>query len=713
MLKSLNLKQKSISIVMLIITILCSIFIYFIIIENRYDIKQSYKENSSKIYNTFNLTIDNTYKFYSARARANLKSFGVKEAIFKGDRERLFKLTEPRFKTLKRENIFLIDMKFYDKSSDLILSMLNKGLNKNSKNRNLIKYANREQKSLYSFDIESNILEISIIEPIFYRDNFLGVLEFSLDGCQILDKIHKILNLHSSIVIKDKLYSNILKKCDSNCHKKNSFEYRELFEYWLKTNQENYIEYRDREYNIFFDLTFSNFKNQEIAKVIVAKDISEQIDRFNYLKLYSIIISIVILSVVYWILKNSFGKMIKSIEEKDKKLSSFVEELEEKVKIRTKEIEATKQKYKNIINSTSEGYWEFDTEFNITYINNALLKLLKSKKEEVIKRGIFDYIDKESLKILKTQMEKVAYTDNRVYEITLKDSEDKLIHTIFNATTIYNNSNQNIGSFIFVTDITHQKQLLNKLEKERINDIKLASIGELSAGITHEINTPLTYIKGNLEMLKLDIDSIKESNLRENLLNSFKMIKDGVDRVANIVTTMREFSAFHESNLERINIYSTIIFSLRMLFNRVKHISDIYINGEKFDINLEINREIFYSIVDKQKIEQVWIILINNALDELSKVDTPFLDRRVDIEINQDNLYTYVKIIDNAGGIDEKVIDRIFEPLVSTKRDRGMGLGLNIAKKIIESNHGEIKAYNDKNMAIFEIKLKKGESKQS
>ena len=133
----------------------------------------------------------------------------------------------------------------------------------------------------------------------------------------------------------------------------------------------------------------------------------------------------------------------------------------------------------------------------------------------------------------------------------------------------------------------------------------------------------------------------------------------------------------------------------------------IYINEELYTPDFKANRHTFKASIIKDELEQVWIILLNNAYDEFLKSDKLFKDRALNIRIMQEDDKTIISFKDNANhGIDETILDNIFEPFVSTKDYSGIGLGLNIAKKIIKKHKGKIKAYNENNQAVFEVVLK-------
>jgi len=106
------------------------------------------------------------------------------------------------------------------------------------------------------------------------------------------------------------------------------------------------------------------------------------------------------------------------------------------------------------------------------------------------------------------------------------------------------------------------------------------------------------------------------------------------------------------------------------------------------------------------RLEQVWIIIINNALDELSVSKHPFDERHISIHLDHDDEGANRIIFhDNAGGIAEEVISKIFEPFTSTKTHAGMGVGLSIARGIIEAHKGSIHVHNANGGATFTITL--------
>src|SRR5574344_553147 len=196
-----------------------------------------------------------------------------------------------------------------------------------------------------------------------------------------------------------------------------------------------------------------------------------------------------------------------------------------------------------------------------------------------------------------------------------------------------------------------------------------------------------------------DKNDLEDTKIKERMLQDSKKMKDGIDRIANIVESMRVVTHSKASNKEKINIYQTIQTALTIAQTRVKHISTIDLNDKTI-----FNKTIYF-YGQKQKIEQVWIIIINNALDELEKIED-YDKRWLKIEVSTFEKDIIIRFKDSAGGIKNEAMKKLFEPFNSQKEKGGMGIGLSIAKNIIEENGGLIDAYNGEFGAIFEIRLK-------
>ncbi|OCL83759.1 PAS domain-containing sensor histidine kinase [Arcobacter porcinus] len=381
--------------------------------------------------------------------------------------------------------------------------------------------------------------------------------------------------------------------------------------------------------------------------------------------------------------------------------------------------------YNSIFENVQSGIAILDAEYNIVKVNRQLELFLGYKENELYKSQILNLIEKDSKSgLAKLFIElKELINISKIEKIFIR-KDGQQIHLELSL-KLLREKNQ----IIFIVNSLEDKRELQELNlnlearieeelekskakdkihlEEQIKSARLSYIGAMAAGITHEINTPLTYVKGNLELMQYDLNDLEESESKQRMLLDSKKMKDGINRIANIVESMREVTHSKTANKEKINVCQTIVTSLTMAHNRAKHIGKIYLNNRllNFDEDLIIKNPI-YIFGQKQKLEQVWIIIINNALDELEKI-AEYENRWLKIEVTSTEDNINIKFKDNAGGIPKEAMKKLFEPFNSQKEKGGMGIGLSIAKNIIEENGGSIDGYNDEFGAIFEVNLEK------
>ncbi len=361
-----------------------------------------------------------------------------------------------------------------------------------------------------------------------------------------------------------------------------------------------------------------------------------------------------------------------------------------------------------------------DKQFRYIGCNKAFCQFFESDKSTFLGKMAFDIFPYELATLYHEKDKEMVTTAYQTYKTGLDRIESKhdTIVEIHKKRILREDEFDGfVGILIDITEIERQEQYLqNRVEEElsknlliqerhqeeMIRNAKFSSIGQMAAGITHEINTPLTYVKGNFEMLLEDITHHVSSPLKETMLQDGSIIQEGLERIERIIKTMREASQKSSEKQERVNVYETFINALILSHNRTKQIVPVHIDGELFHMGLSKETRAIPCLLQKQRIEQVWIIILNNALDELAKIHD-FNARRLHISFELGAKEVNVRIQDNAGGISPSMLPRIFEPFESTKESSGIGIGLNIAHGIVTQNGGSICARNEENGALIEV----------
>jgi signal transduction histidine kinase len=246
--------------------------------------------------------------------------------------------------------------------------------------------------------------------------------------------------------------------------------------------------------------------------------------------------------------------------------------------------------------------------------------------------------------------------------------------------------------------------------KQLIHADRLATLGTLAAGITHEISSPITYVAANSELalnhwhkIRFFLEEIVSSNPDQsnNILKSMNKIDKALDRIANgsnrIITIIRGISSFSRKESvqkEPININDCIDVALQLCLNQLKY----FITVKK-----SYTQDIPEIWGNPHQIEQVFVNLISNAAHAMN----PFKEGTLTISSTISDNEVQVNITDTGPGISDSVINNIWDPFFTTKpEEKGTGLGLSICKEIISRHGGNIWVKNSPdNGACFTISL--------
>ena len=262
---------------------------------------------------------------------------------------------------------------------------------------------------------------------------------------------------------------------------------------------------------------------------------------------------------------------------------------------------------------------------------------------------------------------------------------------------------------------------LQETQTMMVHSEKMRSLGELVAGITHEINNPVNFIYGNLIHLKtysenmiafieallpmIDVTNEEVKNkieelkheydfnfIRDDLPDLIKSCQDGAERTKAIIMNLKDFSRMGANVTSSVDLANEIDITLNILHNKIKN---------RITIHKDYEPDMPKIDAFGGQLNQVFMNIFDNAAYAIKE------EGNIKISMQHDEKYVTIKIEDDGCGMDKETVDRLFDPFFTTKPvGQGTGLGMSITYKIIKNHNGEIYVESEKGKGtIFTIKL--------
>ena len=286
----------------------------------------------------------------------------------------------------------------------------------------------------------------------------------------------------------------------------------------------------------------------------------------------------------------------------------------------------------------------------------------------------------------------LAIMQNIAAKEALQDAYDNLELMVAERTSALNLTTRNLTEEI--AERRQAQQALQTTQNELIQAGKMAVLGQMSAGITHELNQPLTALhtlSGNALVL-LDRGNIEEA--RKNL----STIQQVIDRMGTITRQLKVFSRKSASTLTSVPVCSAIT-NATFLVNRRMQLEEVSFNQIVPDYEV-------FARGDSNRLEQVLVNLFNNALDSMENS----AQRCLTVKVQSTKERVFISTKDTGPGISDEAVKHLFEPFFTTKaQGAGLGLGLVISAQIVREFGGELSGANSPDGgAIFTIELRAG-----
>lgn len=704
-------KNKAIITVGLAIIVLAGIFLYHGITGYNAVLTQAVAEEEKKIHAHIKALEKYSFGPYLSRADHLLKlNRSIVTAVANRDRETLYRVTLPIYEALKDGNPYFQVMHFHLPDGTTLLRMHNPEFYDDSLRniREIIDTVTETKKPHSGFEIGRHGPFYRIAQPIFFKDEFVGVLEFGIKVHQLLEAAQMGLSGRAASYFQEKEW----RKVDRDSQ---HYHMKQHGEFVLNTHDDpffislspktdlnlrlNNFEFDNKTYVLHSLPVFKNYRQEVIGGISISQDVTHLIQQKTRFLVQISLLVVVLTAACLSILYMSFNNLVRILEESKVKLNKTVSaltvEIAERKKAEKRALEAQNE-WEKTFNVMSDVVTIQDRDMSIVRANQAAKDLFKvaegeleGKKCHEIFRGSSEPCPGcpgvDSLQDVHSHSEIIAHEElGKIFHVTSAPIHDKngelqyLIHT--------------------AKDITEQK----RIEAELFQAHKMEAIGTLAGGIAHDFNNILSAILGFSEIAKLHLPdgSIAENDIDQIL----KAGKRATDLVKQILTFSRKSDTHHVPLAPHLIIKE----ALKMLHSSLP---------TSIDLQEDIDDKCGLIMADPTNIHQIVVNLCTNALHALEAEKGMIhvsLHRK---EISAEQIagepgvspgpFIVLEVRDTGHGMNQVTTKRIFDPYFTTKEvGKGTGLGLAVIHGIIQSYKGFIRVESEPGKgASFQIHI--------
>lgn len=375
----------------------------------------------------------------------------------------------------------------------------------------------------------------------------------------------------------------------------------------------------------------------------------------------------------YEAVKNSNEKLKETYERlriSARELKSLNLHLEEKVEERTAELSKSEEKFRHLFSASKDMVYFCDSQHHVVDINESGYEMLGYDPQDPPTLNLSNIFSHESdLKTYNQLIRRDGYVKDM--EVEFKREDNSEIYVLLSSTAIFDEQGTMIGCESIAKDLTRVKTMMEQL----VSSEKMASVGQMAAGVAHEINTPLGIILGYAQLMKDDFEEGSEA------YQNLEVIERQTKASRKIVADLLKFSRQTESARQNLNLNDVL--------EDVVAVTEHNLNLDQINVFTHLEKELPNVVGDAEKLRQVFVNLVNNAHHAMEKQGGGELH----LTTTHDEALGMitVEVRDTGHGIPEEIRAKIFDPFFTTKPvGKGTGLGLSVSYGIILDHDGTI-----------------------
>ncbi len=332
---------------------------------------------------------------------------------------------------------------------------------------------------------------------------------------------------------------------------------------------------------------------------------------------------------------------------------------------REEKLRRAQEQYRRIVETTNDGVWMIDSDFRTTFVNRRMAEMLGYTPEEMMGRTPFDFVFPEDAARKQADLERRRKGVREVFYTRYRKKDGSELWALVSAAPVFSDAGTFAGALAMQSDVT----LLRKTEETLRRNEKLITAGRLAAAISHEVNNPLEAVVNLLYLLKSEPMSDQARHYVELAGREIHRVSAISKRALGF---FRDTGAWADFSLPDLLDDTLSFYEQEFAARDIEVVRDYRNCGAVHG--------------SRGEIQQVFANLIANALDAMGR------SGRLTIRVRDTNrpASIAVDVEDTGAGISGEDLNRVFEPFFTTKQNTGTGLGLWVAKEIIQKHGGTI-----------------------
>lgn len=363
------------------------------------------------------------------------------------------------------------------------------------------------------------------------------------------------------------------------------------------------------------------------------------------------------------------------------KIEDYAKKLEGRVQI-------SEEKYRSLMEHANDAIFVIDAHGTTLEINRQAEQLLGGPSADIIGRPYHEFVIPAERDYAAAQFQKILLQGHAtISDLRLERQDGSFVFADFSASLVHTNGRHIV--LAIARDMTERK----RLQRQVLQNEKLASVGTLAAGIAHEINNPTAVLLANMGVARDYAGNVRatwlaghplSAELERSTAEFEEVVRDCThagERIRDIVRDLKGFAYIDDGDVGLVNVNERLDMTLRMAFHEIRY---------RARIEKAFSEDLPDIVASPGRLSQVFLNLIVNAAQSLDegKVD----ENKISLTTRFEDGRIRIDIADTGKGIPEETLLEMFDPFFTTKPvGAGTGLGLSICQDIVKKHNGEIR----------------------